>query len=157
MSEETVQLQNKNLEQLIKAFSGNIPVARVGILGDKTVRQSGEDKTPTNAEVGAAHEFGTSKLPIRSFLRVPLTLKLNQTLEQSGAFKEDTIKRVIKDGSIENWVQKIGIVGEGIVQNAFDTNGFGLWKISKMTHKKTKQTLVETQQLRKAITSDVKK
>ena len=50
----------------------------------------------------------------------------------------------------------MGAVGESIVQDAFSTGGFGKWKPSRMENKQTKQTLVETQQLRNSITSDVK-
>lgn len=146
-------LKDRGLKALLKAFS-NPPHVRLGVLGEKGART--EAKGPTNAEVGAAHEFGTSRLPIRSFLRMPITQKMGSELEQSGAFDDATVKEVIRAGSIAAWLKKVGIVGEKIVQEAFATGGFGQWKPSNMKRKKNHQTLVETQQLRNSITSEVK-
>jgi hypothetical protein len=157
VSDDDVYLNRKELDQLIKAFGGNIPVARVGILAEKTSRSGSDKSAPTNAEIGAAHEFGTANLPRRSFLRMPIAMKLEKYMDESGAFSDDALKRVIKEGSILTWIKKMGIVAEAVVQDAFNTGGFGQWKPSIMTNKKTKMTLIETKQLRDAITSDVKK
>lgn len=152
---DTIEFDKRKLDQLIKALKGKLPVARVGVLAGKTQRQDGD---LNNATIGAKHEFGdpSEDLPVRSFLRVPISEKMQKYLEKSGAFTEDALKKVIQDGSIYNYIQKFGIVGEAIVQDAFDSGGFGQWKPSIMKFKKTKQTLVETQQLRKSITSEVK-
>lgn len=141
------------MKALIKAFKSP-PHVRLGILGKQGLRKGVDG--PTNAEIGAAHEFGTTTLPIRSFLRMPITEKLKSELEQSGAFDKDTLKEVIQSGSIEAWMKKVGIVGEAIIQEAFATGGFGQWKPSDMSEKKNHQTLVESQQLRNSITSEVK-
>lgn len=156
MSDETIELNTKNLESLIKALKAEgrqMPTARVGILGDKTTRAKGEK---TNAEIGAKHEYGLDGLPVRSFLRMPIAEKLQNYLEKSGAFDDRTMTKVAKEGSVKAWVEKIGLSGVAVVLDAFATGGFGLWKPSNMNRKKVKQTLVETQQLRNSITSDVK-
>lgn len=148
-----IQLDDRKLRQLIKAFKNNVPEARVGVLGAKARRTA---QGASNAVIGAAHEFGTSTLPIRSFLRTPITENLDRELQKAGAFDETKLKEVIRSGSITEWVKKIGIVAERIVGQAFDTGGFGKWPPSDMRRKANHQTLVETQQLRNSITSEVK-
>lgn len=151
---EDVQLNMKGLEDLLKAMKGKLPFARVGILGDKDTREKGD--APSNATIGARHEFGTETLPIRSFLRMPLTEQMQKYLDDSGAFTREAFAKVLKDRSLTEWVKKIGIVGEAVIADAFNTGGFGKWAPSDMTRKKNHQTLVETQQLRNSITSEVK-
>lgn len=154
MSQDSgVTFNTKELNKLIKAFD-KIPVARVGVLGAKNARSGSGEKT--NAEIGAKHEFGFSGMPIRSFLRVPVTDNLNKYLEKSDAFDEDTIERVIREGSIAKWIGLVAITAVSIVLDGFDTGGFGKWKPSIMARKKNKQTLVETTQLRDSITWDMK-
>ncbi len=154
---EDVSVSVKGLDNLLKALEGKVPVARVGILGDNAARGSGAAQgMPSNAQIGAWHEFGTVKSPVRSFLRMPLSVFLGKRLESAGFFKEDVLKQVVDQKSLVPWVKKIGILAEAIVQEAFDTAGFGSWPPSDMRSKKVHQTLVETSQLRNAITSEVK-
>lgn len=150
---ETVTLKTAKLDKLIAAFKGQMPQARVGILGDSA--KPGKRANSENATIGAKHEYGQDGLPVRSFLRMPLQTQLQAELERSGAFKKDALKRVVKDGSILQWMRNIAFTAEAVVLKAFDTGGFGNWKPSNMARKKTKQTLVETQQLRNSITSEV--
>lgn len=154
MADDTILLNTKGLDQLIKTLKTN-PVVEVGVLGDKNSRASKKGQL-TNATVGAAHEFGTSKLPIRSFLRMPITENLEKFLEASGAFTPETLDEVIKSGSIMGWMDKVGIVAEQVIATAFETGGFGKWKPSNMRFKDNWQTLVETQQLRNSISHRVK-
>lgn len=147
-----VELNTKNLEKLLKALKGKLPTARVGILGDSG-RSGGK---ATNAEIGAHHEFGTTKLPQRSFLRIPIQDNLDKVLKASGAFDKDVVRQIITQGSVVPFLKKVAIVAEGIVADAFATGGFGKWKPSDMRRKTNAQTLVETAQLRNSITSEVK-
>ncbi len=153
MSGDDTTINTRGLDQLIKALKVKVPIARIGILGSKGQR---DGKGPSNAEVGAAHEFGTEHLPIRSFLRVPISEHLNAKMENSRALDEDVLKEVIKSGTVVPWLRKVAALAKGIVDDAFNTGGFGKWKPSNMDHKKTKQTLVETHQLRDSIDWDVK-
>jgi hypothetical protein len=149
-----VVLKIDGLQRILKAIKGKPPVARVGILGNHAARE--DNKGPNNATIGAWHEFGTADLPVRSFLRVPISDNLQSQLEKSGAFTPDALAKVVKQKSLRPWVEKMAVLAEGIVADAFDTGGFGKWKPSDMRYKKVKQTLVETQQLRNSITSEVK-
>lgn len=171
MNADTINV--KGLDQILKALKAKPPVVRVGILGEKTQRVEGKTTltfsevqnlkkprrgadVPTNAEIGASHEFGTSKLPQRSFLRMPLADRLQKEMESAGALDEKVLKEVIRSGSVVPWLKKIAVLAEGIVLGAFDSGGYGKWKPSDMRYKTVHQTLVETQQLRNSITSEVK-
>lgn len=154
---DAVQMTTTGLDKILKAVKGQLPVARVGILGSKNARPSGKGKS--NATIGAAHEFGTSSLPARSFLRVPISDNLDKYLERAGAFDQEVVKTILKEGSLVAFLRKVGIVAEAIVADAFDTGGFGKWKAlspATIARKKNNQILVETQQLRNSITSEVK-
>ena len=153
MSDDTVHFDAKGLEKLIKAFKGNLPSVRVGVLSGKMSRNG----ATTNAEVGAAHEFGTSTLPRRSFLRVPISDNLQKYLDASGLLTQKAITQVIKTGTIIPWMKEIGIVAERIVQEGFATGGFGKWAKwkTKGYENNTGQVLIDSQQLRGSITSEV--
>lgn len=156
MSDDAVKIDTKALDQLIKSLKGRLPVARVGVLGGKTARTSKESGVSTNAEIGAKHEFGNEGMPVRSFLRVPISDFMQKYLDKAGATNPEALKRLLQTGKLTEWVKKIGIVAEAIVADGFDSGGFGKWPPSDMRRKKNHQTLVETQQLRNSITSDVK-
>ena len=158
MSEATVSLKHKNLDQLIKALKGNLPKASIGVLGDKNQR-SGNGKL-SNAEVGLIHEFGVftkgKHIPQRSFLRVPLQENLSEKLEESGAFDKETLKKVVKEGTIFQWVQKVAVVAESVVAEAFATGGYGKWMPWAPGYtNNTSMILVDTTQLRESIGSVV--
>ncbi len=154
--DDKTEINVDGLDKLLKAFK-NPPQLNVGILGGgaRAPSKAGEKRALTNAEIGAFHEFGTSKLPQRSFLRVPLINHLNKRLIESGVLGKDEIKEAIKSGTMIPVMLKVGIVAEQIVADAFDTGGFGEWRPSNMSKKQNHQTLVETQQLRDSITSEV--
>lgn len=151
---DAVTIKTLGLDQLLKALKAKPPVARVGILGDKNARN---DKT-TNAAVGAAHEYGTVHLPQRSFLRVPLTDNLGKAIEDSGQLNKEVMAEVLKVGSVVPWLKKVAVLAEGIVQGAFDSRGYGKWQGYKNQNyeNNTGLMLVDTQQLRRSITSEVK-
>lgn len=147
-------IDTKGLEKLIKAMKVKPPVARVGVLGSKP-REGGS----SNADIGAKHEFGSPSegLPQRSFLRVPLNDNLEKFLDSSGAFDKDAMESVIKLGTFLPWIRKMAIVAEKVVAEAFASGGFGKWAPHSPGYtNNTGQILVDTQQLRNSITSEVK-
>lgn len=155
---DTIEIKTTGLDALIRALK-KVPRVRVGVLAGATPRApdpSGEVvSAPTNATIGFRHEFGTSTLPVRSFLRLPLSTQLQRYLAKSGTLSPTTLKAVVKSGNMVPWLQRVGVVAEAIVADAFDSGGFGTWVPSNMDFKKNHQTLVETQQLRNSITSEV--
>ncbi len=144
-------LNTKKLDSLIKAFK-NIPKVRVGVLGDKNSRGGGDK---TNADIGVIHEFGNDGMPVRSFLRMPISDHLEEYLENSGDFDPDALKKVIAEQSLHEYMARIGRIAETVVAEAFASGGFGQWKPSNMEYKKVQQTLVESQKLRDSISSEV--
>ena len=162
---ETI-LNVKGLDQLVKALKVKPPVARVGILQSKVhfaqlkAGQKMPTHAPTNAEVGAAHEFGAParNLPQRSFLRVPISEHLQSYMEKSGALDKDTLRDVIKSGTITPWMKKIAALADNIVMDAFESGGFGKWPQWAVPgySNNAGMLLVDTKQLRNSITSEVK-
>lgn len=149
---KTEDYDDTNLEKLIRTLDPKkIPVGKLGILAGKAARgQAG----PSNAEIGAKHELGDG-VPKRSWLRVPLIDQWAKYLKEAGAFETKALVRVLKEGSFTPYMKRMLIVGERVLQDGFDSCGFGKWIPSNMTMKKTKQTLVETQQMRNAVASEV--
>lgn len=151
---DTVYLDDKRLRDLIRACKGKVPSAKVGIIASKDTRKDGK---ATNAEIGAAHEFGTQHLPMRSFLRMPLATQLNKYLESSGAFTRQALDQVAETKSLDNYVKKIAVVAEGVVQEAFATGGFGQWPPWQTPNytNNANMLLVDSAQLRNSIGSEV--
>ena len=119
----------------------------------------------TNVSIGAIHEFGGDTtlpngkkitLPQRSFLRYPISSKLYSYMKERGAFKEGIIEKVIENGNFVLFMRKVGATAKAIVEDAFDSEGFGTWEKSNREFKKLDMTLVETQQLRNSISYVVK-
>ena len=140
-------------DKVKKALEGNY-VTRVGILGDDASEMR-EDAGVTNAEVGAAHELGLlAHVPERSFLRMPLEEKLGEWIEKN----LDNFRACLKKGDLKPWFVKVGFAAEKIVDEAFETGGFGKWpKLSPKTiaAKGSLKILQDTGQLRSSITSEV--
>lgn len=155
MGEEDTTLNVKGLEQLLKALKASPPQARVGILSGWDGRTG---KSSSNATIGAAHEFGTSKIPQRSFLRVPITDNLEKYMQRYGSLDQDAMKEVLKTGTVVPWLKKVAQLAEQIVLDAFSSGGFGKWAAWKNPQytNNTGQLLLDTQQLRNSITSEVK-
>ncbi len=152
MSDEDTTIHIKGLENIIKALKGKLPVCKVGIFGSKNARSGGK----SNATIGAAHEYGTSSLPVRSFLRVPLSENLDKYLEKSGAFDKDVLEQVLKTASIKPWLEEAGVIAENVVQDAFATGGFGKWPAWKQGYSNnTGDILIDTTQLRNSISHEV--
>lgn len=149
---DTITIDLKGLEQVIKSLKGKLPIVSIGV-----VKESRAKGKQSNAAIGIYHEYGTAKLPRRSFLRVPLIDNLEKYLEKSGAFDRDALARVVQQGSLFPWMQKVSVLCEQIVQDAFDTGGFGKWPKWKPGYQNNSgQLLVDTTQLRNSIASEVR-
>lgn len=157
------------LKNLLKQL-GTDNYARVGILGAKAgekhkeaeghgkTRKSSKTESPfTNAEIGIVQEFGSLSrgIPARSFLRMPIEEKKKELVRFMGT---PLVKRLITQGEYKKVFKLLGIKAEEIVQEAFATRGFGKWlPLSQRTidAKGSDAPLIDTGQLRRAITSDV--
>jgi hypothetical protein len=153
MPSNGIKLDLKILKEIEKELNTNEYV-KIGILGSKNSRNDAN----TNAGIGIVHEFGSASknIPERSFLRMPLKEKLPNMLSDIG--KSVILGIVRKNANL--FLKKMGVLGEQIIQEAFDTGGFGKWqKLDDKTIKRKgfDKTLIDTTQLRKSVTSEVKK
>lgn len=159
MKFEADKINLDGLEELQKLLRKNKTKIKVGILGKQArevLAEDADNDAPDNATVGLWHEMGSETVDQRSWLRMPLIEKLYDKLSDSKALDKKTMDKVIREKSFTDFAKKIALVAEECIQEAFDTGGFGKWKPSKMRGKKVQQTLVETQQLRNSVTSEVK-
>jgi hypothetical protein len=165
-----IKMDRMKLLTIQKMIKENKAVARVGIMGSgnargaKTLKQALEileaGDTLTNAEIGLWHEFGTTRMKQRSFLRMPLALKLREYVRKSNALKPAMMTKCYEERSMVPLLKRIGVISRGIILEAFDTGGFGRWApLSPYTlsRKKLRQILVETQDLRNSIVFEVVK
>jgi hypothetical protein len=107
------------------------------------------------AEYGAYNEFGSltrkDRPPKRSFIRMPL----EQKGEKVQNYVETRAKNHLENGDIIAIFEDIGIAGESVIQEAFDTRGFGSWKEnaeSTIRQKGSDAPLIDEGLLRGAIT-----
>jgi hypothetical protein len=134
------------LHKFIRGLESNLAVD-VGIMGAKNKsgqqtkirRDGGGINNPT---LGFIHEFGRG-VPIRSFLRMPLTVKADGIIKdvvEAGALKK------FAEGDVWGVMSDLGFACETAIGEAFDTAGFGDWGHSYLT---------DTGQLRRSIASQV--
>lgn len=163
MGDKDFKFHTDGITNLLRAMKEQKLVVRVGILGTKDARRGGKKGNNSNATIGSFHEqleYGGSKIPQRSFLRMPLETRLGKEIDKSKQFTKDALTEILKTKSLKKWADSIGVAAVSVVLQAFDSNGFGTWqKLEKSTlaRKQVKQTLVETQQLRGSISSEVVK
>lgn len=147
----------KGLEDLMRSIKGAEKWrVRVGILGSKAAAQHDSKSGLTNSEIGTFHEFGTSKMPARSFLYQPLSEKLSETDWRKEAWKDYFVK--FKPQDFYKYLTTMALT---IVQGAFDTGGYEHWKpLTASTLRRqrgTNKILMDTRTLRDSITTKVYK
>lgn len=148
-----IELNTKIADSLCKALEHNKSFVKLGILNQKNTRKEGNG----NADIGKKHEFGEfdphikKKLPVRSFLRMPMTMEFPKKIAQAGNKLQKAFKESILAGNMTPLLQKLAVLGQATIIEAFQTGGFGRWKKSNMKLKTNHQTLVETTQLRESI------
>jgi hypothetical protein len=142
------------LDKLVEEL-GKKHYVDIGILGESNETVEGGK---TLAGIGAVHEFGTDKagrgnsvtIPERSFIRMPL-----QTGQEAFARKIDPkVQGFVEQGDIKGIFKLIGAAGEGRIQEAFDTRGFGQWPPNAPSTIKAKGSdspLINDGDLKKAI------
>lgn len=159
MSEDAVETFDvRGLNQILKALKSDTLQCRVGILHDSARHSYGatsRQNLPTNAELGAIHEFGTSKIPARSFLRIPIQEHLEEELGNSELLDEQALKEVVQTGKKTSWLKAIAKAAKAVVEEGFATSGYGKWAPWSHPHDHG-SILVRSGQLRDAISSEIK-
>ncbi|MBO7733118.1 MAG: hypothetical protein J6S67_11210 [Methanobrevibacter sp.] len=148
------KLNNTKLKVLNKEF-GKDYAAYVGILGSDASSLH-EDSDYTNAQIGAVQEFGSisNNIPARSFIRMPLEMRLpNWVAEHSKDYMNACV-----NGKKREFYNKMALQAEIIIQEAFESRGFGQWKEnmpSTIKRKGSDMPLIDTGALRRSISSEV--
>lgn len=146
----TVKGDFSKLENLLKGLKTKMSV-RVGVFQEATA-PDGERV----ASYGADNEFGVPerRIPERSFIRMPIETKAGKIAADVEKRKRDRIEQ----GNIRGIFEDIGLAAEAVIQEAFDTRGFGTWKENaEMTIEKkgSDAPLIDEGLLRRSITSKV--
>ena len=131
--------------------------ARVGILGSHAARDDESKDGLNNATLGLIQMFGsfTKNIPPRDFLFMPIQMHSKEILS---GLKRASFRAAMIAGDFRKVYKLLGILAENYVQAAFETGGFGQWpplSPATIARKKSDQILIDTGQLRRAITSDV--
>jgi hypothetical protein len=139
------------LDKLI-ANLGKSHYVDVGILGANAGKT--EEGGATVGMIGAVQEFGSidGRIPKRSFIRMPLQTHQAEIQAQV----EPRMQKHMEQADIKGIFTDIGIAAEGVIQDAFDSNGFGQWKPnaeSTIAQKDSDSPLIDTGLLRKSISS----
>ena len=155
-----VEVNVKRLITLIGYLNGDIPKVKVGIIGSKAAVKRKDELT--NAQIGFIQEFGklTGKPRIepRSFIDMPLKLHLNDKIKEKKSLAKKEFEMALKEGKADEFVRKVGIVAEEVIQEAFETSGWGQWKPNAESTKRRKgsdKPLIDTGELRRSISSEV--
>ena len=124
----SVEYNAKKLLKLIKSLSKSFPSVEVGIMGSEAAAQhNGTNKT--NVEIGFLNEFGSisQHIPARSFIRMPLQLYLSDYIKKKKSLSQEELAKAIEEGKEKEFAAKLGFVAEEVIQDAFETRGFGNW------------------------------
>lgn len=140
--------------------------AQVGIFGNKDERSAkGSEGGLTNADIGARMEFGFtisegtfkgSRVAARSFLRMPIATHLGEIRDMM----KSSAMALLVSGKLDVLFKRLGIACEKIIDQAFQTSGWGSWKPNSpitIILKGSDRPLIDTVQLRRSIASRVNK
>lgn len=165
------------LNKLLRTLKSDY-VVRVGILGSQAKAEhktKGKESGLTNAELGTIHEQPNNdgtKIPKRSFLEMPLKLKLALNDNDTKDVKKAAWKKIFIENKPKEFFTELGTKALDIVIGAFETNGYGEWvpwskayerrRVNKIKGKKKRQEfwlnhniLTDTGQLRRSISFKV--
>jgi hypothetical protein len=157
---EPDEINLEGLEKLTKALKQkNPPVIQIGVIGSPPRKSQGKSM-PTNAEIGAVHEYGSpvKGIPPRSWLRMPLSLHLQEAIDASQLLGEKALEMVMRSGSIIPWLEDIKILALATVKKGFATGGWGTWVPWKPGYENnTGLKLVDTRGLRDSVDARIAK
>lgn len=158
----TVTLNMKGLQRVKRRLNmrgyqnDQASKVEVGVFA-KNASRSPSKEGLNNAEVGAKQEFGSASegIPRRSFLIDPLVLGLGESVKRNNP----ELLTALLDEGVKPFLSDLGELAQGVIQEGFDTAGFGGWAPNApMTVflKGSDKPLIDTKQLRESIDSRVK-
>jgi hypothetical protein len=155
MTETKITKNFKGLEDFVAYMKDHR--TRLGVLGDKAARDDGSPLN--NAEIGFVNFTGsiTNNIPARDFLMFPLEYKRKEISKQLGG---QMVKAALLKGDLKGVFKLLGVIGEAIVKEAFESGGYGHWARNApltIARKGRDQPLVDESELKRSIGSDVVK
>lgn len=159
MSNSSVKLNLDGMGAVRAALEkGNKMRVQVGLFSNRANRSNvrGDSKI-TNPTLGAIHEFGsaTKKIPSRSWLFWPIAAHLQDRIERVG---RAVWRALIAKKGLKPAYATLGVEAELVVQEGFDTSGWGGWEANKpatIRRKGSSKPLIDSAQFRKAVSSRV--
>lgn len=134
MAKNQIKYDVSEMEKLIKCLKEDLTL-RVGIIGTKATKAHPNENGKgdlTNAALGTIHEFGSQKKkdhpPRRSFLEDSLKFKLKFNEEQLRSYRNKLFTQFFIKKEPMQFMKQLGAYCLQIIQEGFDTNGFGMWK-----------------------------
>lgn len=128
---------------------------KVGVFGDHKAERT--DATINNVELAVIQQFGslTNNIPARPFIDMPLRYKRAELLKFAAS---KTIADLLLAGNMKRALALLGVKAENIIQQAFDTRGFGQWRANAprtIAAKGSDMPLINEGQLRRSVWSKV--
>lgn len=123
----TISLDVSLLENIRDSVKGADKMwTKVGIIGKHNARDNYNSSTIDNPTLGLIHEKGSAKahIPQRSFLLMPLMMKLPTRLKEIG---KAMFSNITTEKKLKNSFNALGVESEKIIQQGFETGGFGQW------------------------------
>lgn len=141
---------DKGLKALLKRLSGASGKVAIGVLGSNAGKSHG---ATTLYDVAAANEFGTSRIPERSFLRETLDVHHAKVV----AFCKKQGAEVVR-GTISNEaaLNRIGLFVQGLIQARIASGIEPANAESTIAAKGSSKPLIDSGQLRASITYEVR-
>lgn len=159
MTQQTrVTVDLKEMDKLLKAL-GKEYVTKVGFIGSQGSEVHADSEGLSNAEIAFIHEFGsqTRNIPQRSIMQMPLHQKQKEIIKE---LKKGKAGEALNKGDAKSVYKALGIIAQNIINEAFASGGFGKWAPNKpatIERKGSSSPLIDTAQLRRAVSSEVVK
>lgn len=156
MKQTEIKVNLDALESIRKEV-GDSYRARVGVLGGTAHQTDGSDSSLTNATLMLIMMFGsiTKNIPPRDPLLAPILRHRRDLIRKLGGGQ---MKAAFERRDYKAMFALLGVAGEEIVQQAFETSGDGTWPPNRPATIKAKgssKPLINTSQLRRSVSSDV--
>ena len=162
MTKINATINYKGLKKLVEEMSKQYTI-KVGLLASQGGSDDVEGTDFDLAGLGALMEYGSQdgKIPARSFLEMPITLKSEEILKKvKQDYSVQEINYFLKQGKIDllSRAYMLGVGAVDAIQEAFETRGFGNWQENAPSTIKAKGSdmpLIDTGNLRRHIIAEV--
>lgn len=137
---DTVTAEGKKFEKMLKDL-GNLEV-RIGIQQGET-----SDEGVDLVDIAMFNELGTIHIPSRPFLRD----SVDANADQINTFLQSMKQELLKGGSAEDVLKKIGVFQKGLIQEQIVNGSFEPNSEATIKKKGSDTPLVDTGRMRQSI------